>query len=730
LPGSNVTFSVVATGTAPLSCQWQFNGTAIGSATNTSLTITGVQPGNVGGYMVAITNVAGSVTSAPASLTLAVPTDFLWALNGVDGYSYGDSWADGVAADASGNLLVGGRFYSGTLSLGGVVLTNLGWYGVNTPNFVGKYDGSGNLLWAQVAGTNYEPVWPLRVGTDAAGNVWLAAHFGRPSVFGTNVLVSMGPADWVLAKYSAQGQILWVRQIGATNSSPTPGYFGFSVDAAGNAYVAGRDYGSANFGSVALTNSTAFLAKYDCTGKLLWAQEALGADAIAAGADGTVCLTGSPGILAKYDSLGNLLWSRSFPVGQGIALDAQGNIYTTGYGAGIYDGFALTNSGGAADFFVAKCDPQGQLLWLRQAGGVQQQRGTGIALDPFGNVYATSASAVDIAEPMLVFGPSTLTNVFTFAVKYDSSGNPLWARAITTSGPSSALAITVKDPADVYVGGDFNGSAFLAGFTLQDPTLAEWELFVAKLDGMEPAVPPTITRQPQSQSAATGTTVTFTVTVPRGIPLSYQWFSDQAGAITDATNATLILSNIQSADAGSYFVTVSNAYGSADSSEATLTVNVPPAIGMQPQNFTVLAGQNAGFTVSATGTEPLFYQWQFNGTDLLDGTTATLLVTNATADQAGSYAVTITNMAGMVTSTPATLSIYDTAAAVLEVPTCAIGDPFQLSITGVPGFNYAIEASTNLVDWMPVATNTSPFTFVDGDATNFPVRYYRSVYLP
>ena len=58
------------------------------------------------------------------------------------------------------------------------------------------------------------------------------------------------------------------------------------------------------------------------------------------------------------------------------------------------------------------------------------------------------------------------------------------------------------------------------------------------------------------------------------------------------------------------------------------------------------------------------------------------------------------------------------------------GNKFQFTITGVPGFNYAIEASTNLVDWAPLSTNTSPFTFVDGDATNFPGRYYRSVYLP
>ena len=66
----------------------------------------------------------------------------------------------------------------------------------------------------------------------------------------------------------------------------------------------------------------------------------------------------------------------------------------------------------------------------------------------------------------------------------------------------------------------------------------------------------------------------------------------------------------------------------------------------------------------------------------------------------------------------------------MTAPPSFSGDRFQLMITGVPGFNYALEASTNLVDWVPLSTNTSPFTFADGDATSFPTRYYRSVYLP
>jgi hypothetical protein len=54
----------------------------------------------------------------------------------------------------------------------------------------------------------------------------------------------------------------------------------------------------------------------------------------------------------------------------------------------------------------------------------------------------------------------------------------------------------------------------------------------------------------------------------------------------------------------------------------------------------------------------------------------------------------------------------------------------QFNLTGVPGFAYTVEASTNLSDWLPLSTNVSPFTFTDADATNFPARFYRSVYVP
>jgi hypothetical protein len=160
-----------------------------------------------------------------------------------------------------------------------------------------------------------------------------------------------------------------------------------------------------------------------------------------------------------------------------------------------------------------------------------------------------------------------------------------------------------------------------------------------------------------------------------------------------------------------------------------LTVNQPPIIYTQPVSLAVMPGGDVQFSVTAGGTAPLSYQWSFNGTNLADATDGTLRLTNVTTDQAGTYGITVTNLAG-IASASATLSVYTNAAAVLTAPPGVSSEGFQFTITGVPGLNYAVEASTNLVDWAPLFTNTSPFTFVDGDATNIPGRYYRSVYLP
>ena len=84
---------------------------------------------------------------------------------------------------------------------------------------------------------------------------------------------------------------------------------------------------------------------------------------------------------------------------------------------------------------------------------------------------------------------------------------------------------------------------------------------------------------------------------------------------------------------------------------------LPPAIVAQPTNQTVVMGQTAEFSVTATGTQPLSYQWTFDTTNIAGGTNATLVLTNVQFDQAGAYAVVITNIHGSTLSSNANLTV-------------------------------------------------------------------------
>jgi len=108
----------------------------------------------------------------------------------------------------------------------------------------------------------------------------------------------------------------------------------------------------------------------------------------------------------------------------------------------------------------------------------------------------------------------------------------------------------------------------------------------------------------------------------------------------------------------------------------------------------------------------------------------TLTLNNVNPTDAGNYSVIIITPYGSITSSNAILSVYPTAAATLNGWSYAGDNVFQFQVTGVPGFNYAVQESTNLIDWISLLTNTSPFLFVDANATSSPVQFYRALYLP
>src|SRR5438270_631712 len=177
-------------------------------------------------------------------------------------------------------------------------------------------------------------------------------------------------------------------------------------------------------------------------------------------------------------------------------------------------------------------------------------------------------------------------------------------------------------------------------------------------------VAPAITTQPASQMVVAGQTATFTVTATGTAPLSFQRQRNST-TIGGATADSYTTPATTAADHGNQFtVVVSNAAGSMTSSAAALTVKaglVAPALTTQPASQTVSTGQRATFTVTATGTAPLSYQWQKNGT-AIGGATAASYTTPATtaADNGDQFTVVVSNAAGSVTSKAAALTVTST----------------------------------------------------------------------
>jgi hypothetical protein len=118
-----------------------------------------------------------------------------------------------------------------------------------------------------------------------------------------------------------------------------------------------------------------------------------------------------------------------------------------------------------------------------------------------------------------------------------------------------------------------------------------------------------------------------------------------------------VVNNVQNANAGSYSVRITNGCGTALSNAATLTINATTAINTQPASQTVCAGQRVRFDVSASGSGTLTYQWSFNGNPIASATADSLVIASTTASNAGNYTVTVTGTCGVVTSSPAVLTV-------------------------------------------------------------------------
>ena len=168
--------------------------------------------------------------------------------------------------------------------------------------------------------------------------------------------------------------------------------------------------------------------------------------------------------------------------------------------------------------------------------------------------------------------------------------------------------------------------------------------------------PPAIVTQPTNQAVPVGSNALFTVEVSGTEPLSCQWRKGES-ALPGQTGTALQLNAVTGADADAYSVVVNSPFGAATSLVATLTIQFPPQITQHPMGGLRPVGSNITFSVTASGTEPLAYQWRKDGADLPGSTATSYVANNLTMADAGSYTAVVSNFLGSATSSVATLTV-------------------------------------------------------------------------
>ena len=213
----------------------------------------------------------------------------------------------------------------------------------------------------------------------------------------------------------------------------------------------------------------------------------------------------------------------------------------------------------------------------------------------------------------------------------------------------------------------------------------------ATLTVNNPIIPPAISAQPLSQTVNPGDPIHLFIGVTGTFPITYQWQKNHID-ITGANDSTLDISPADEPDEAIYTCVASNAGGSVTSDDAVVTVNDPVVITVQPDDQTVNPGTAVSMIVTATGTDPLTFQWQKDGVDISGATSDALAIASVQESDEGSYACMVTNIVGSVLSNAAVITVNDPVV-ITDHPasqTVVIGDSitFTVAASGTPPFSF------------------------------------------
>jgi len=334
-----------------------------------------------------------------------------------------------ITIDKSGNILITG--YIGGNGLVWFDDTSI-YVNGNTDIFLAKYDHNGHFLWVRKAGGNYTTQafssWDdgRSVITDSYDNVYITGSFRDTAVFNKDTLFSFGDVDLFIAKYSANGDLIWVDNYGgkAADNGNT-----IIIDNNDNLYLAGWIKDTARIADTVLIpydDMDNFIVKLNSNGERIWIKQMGGSSAYA------------------YRT--------------SIAVDSNNNLYVTDYFAGtvnLNDTTLIAN--GNIDFYLSKYDPNGKFLWARQYFDVFNIQSHALTIDENNNLYITGS----FRGTLLYLNDTVLTpygNDDIFVAKFDSEGNFVWIIGAGGVASDTGLDITWNNN-NVYITGWYTGIA-------------------------------------------------------------------------------------------------------------------------------------------------------------------------------------------------------------------------------------------------------------------------------
>jgi len=714
--GGNATFSVTADGTAPLTFQWIFNGTNVMDATNSTLMLTNVQMTDAGDYAVQVFNLFGTDQSSNAVLTAGdspviagqpanrtvlpgSPASFTVTATGTDPLNYQWSHEGTDLPDAT----------NATLTIPSAQPSDQGDYSVRVFNLFGSQVSSNALLTVAMLPiiTTQPTNVTVLVGGDAAFS--LEADGTAPlnyqwSFNGTNIT-------------DATNSTLMLTNVQMVDAGDyaVQVFNLFGADQSSNAVLSVGDppliTGQPVDQTVVLGTPALFMVTATGTEPLEYQWSHEGTDLPEATNPTLAIPSSQPGDAGNYAvrvfnlfgtqtssnallTVGILPSVTTQPTNVAVAIggDATFSLEADGTAPLNYQwSFNGTNITDATNSTLMLTNVQ-----MVDAGDYAVQ-----VFNPFGADQSSNA-VLSVGDPPLITGQPvdqtvvlgtpalfTVTATGTESLEYQWSheGNDL------PDATNATLTIPSSQPDDA-------GNYAVRVFNLFGTQTSSNALLTV-------VILPSVTTQPTNVAVAVGGDATFSVQADGTAPLNYQW-SFNGTNVMDATNSTLTLTNVQTADAGDYAVQVFNLFGTEQSSNAVMSVGDPPLINGQPAGRTVVLGTPALFTVTATGTEPLEYQWSHEGNDLPEATNATLTIPSSQLDDAGIYAVRVFNLFGTQTSSNALLTVGILPSVTTQPTNIAVavsGDAtFSVQADGTAPLNYQWSFDgTNITD----ATNST-----------------------